>query len=145
MKLTGWVVLISVMLSFLSLVGFTTIFSPILSNVGIDIVDGNIDNLDVESSNLFERLFNPNTAGGGSFLASLAVLGTLIAGLYLTTKDTNLLAIPFIVFIGTLFASSFWSIILTVDAGWMRNIVGLIFGGLMLGFITSCIDYFLGR
>lgn len=141
MKLTGWVVLISVMLMFLSLVGFQTVFSPVLSKLNINIIDGNIASADSESSDLFDLLFNSTTG----ILVSLSALSAVIVGLYVTSRDNSVLALPFIIYIGGVFAVSFWSIITLVTEGWMRNIVGLIFGGLSIGFITSCMDYFLGR
>jgi len=150
MKLTTWIVFLTVMLTFLSFVGFETSFSSTLSYVGINFVNETISSVDVENSTLYEKLFlspddEDDGLGIGEFLSALATFGAIGVGLYFSTKDTSILAIPFIIWVGVIFASSFWSIVTLVDAGWMRSIVGLIFGGLMVGFITSCMDYFLGR
>lgn len=144
MKLGGWIVLITVMITFLSLIGFSTSFSPILNSLGIVINDGIVSSVDLESSSFFDYLFNSLTG----FFITLALTSAVVAGLYIATKDTNLLALPFIIWIGSLFASSFWTITSTIiDTGswWMTGIVTIIFGGLMVGFVMSCFDYFLGR
>lgn len=144
MKLTTWIVLITVMITFLSLVGFPTSFSSILGSVGIMESGGVVSAVDAEGSSFWSFLFG-STAG---FFITLLLTSSVSAGLYLITKDTNLLSAPFIIWVGSLFISSFVMIsqvIIETHSWWMTGITTIIFGGLMVGYIGSSVDYFFNR
>jgi len=146
MKLGGWLVMLTAMIIFLSLLGLPTGLNSTLEQVGININQdtAQIESADIESSSLWERIF-------GSGIGILVILGgaAIVAiGLFARGYDPSLILIPFIVFVGGLYISTFWGIIsyvATFNQTWMTSIIGLIFSTLAIGFIVSCVDYFGGR
>jgi len=144
MKFGGWIVMLTTMIIILSLVGVTTTLSPLIESVGINIDNGEVEIADMESSSFWDYLFGSLTG----LLVSLGATATVSVGLYLYTKDNGLLVLPFIVWFGGIFVSSFWTIIQTVselNVWWMTGITTVIFGALSVGYVFSCLDYFLGR
>ena len=146
MKLGGWLVMLTAMIMFLSLLGLPAGLDGILGTVGISLNETTfeLESADIESSNFWKELF-----GGTSGI--LIVLGTaaiVTIGLFARGYDPSLILLPFIVFVGTLYVSTFWAIIkLVIDLNqpWLTSIIGLIFGALAVGFAMSCVDYFAGR
>lgn len=146
MKLGGWIVMLTTMIMFLSLLGLPTGLTPILEKVGINIDSdtAQIESADIESSTLWNRIF-------GSGVGILVILGgaAIVAiGLFARGYDPSLILVPFIVFVGGLYISTFWGIIsyvATFHQSWMTSIIGLIFSALAVGFIVACVDYFAGR
>jgi len=157
MKLGGWIMMLTVMILFLSLMGLTIPgLNPISQSMGITINESSsqITSVDVESSSLWNKLFGTAafTVLGveitGGILLVLLGTGAVVVGLFAKGYDTSLVILPFIVFIAGLFISTFSSIIVyTIGEGsaWMTSIVSILFVGLAVGFIMSCVDYFVGR
>lgn len=153
MKLGAWVVMLTVMITIMSFLGINTAVSPLINNIGINITDGNLINADLESSPLWVKLFSEDaieifgvTLDGGILLILLG--STVIVGFLAKGYDTSLVLLPIVIFTAITFMSSFWSIISYVsDLGewWMTAITTILFGGLMVGFIYACLDYYGGR
>lgn len=143
MKLGGWVIMLTVMILFLSLMGLQIpILDNILNALGIDINLGTseIVSADIENSSLWNSITV-------IFLALVAG-GAVVVGLFAKGYDTSLVILPFIVFLGGLFISTFGAIISYTIGGsptWLVGIVTIIFTGLSVGFVMSCVDYFAGR
>jgi len=154
MKLGGWVIMLTTLLIILSLVGMNnTTGDTILDTVGINITNGNLYSMDVESSSIWQTLFSEDeiTIGGASFSKGILVTllgGAIIVGLFSKGYDPSLVILPLVIFIAGLFISSFYSIVMMVNVEgiwWMTSIITVIFGGLVVGFIFACVDYFAGR
>ena len=146
MKLGGWLVMLTALIMFLSLLGLPAGLDGILGTVGINVNEttSELESADIESSNFWKELFG----GTSGILITLGVTAAVTIGLYVKTGDTNILLLPFIVFVGALYVSTFWAIIkLVIDLNqpWLTSIIGLIFGALAVGFAMSCVDYFAGR
>lgn len=133
MKLGSWLIMITGMIIFLTILGIDSGLVYILEQLGL--TSGG----DLMSSNFYTTMF-----------AALAVIGSgaVVVGLFAKSYDTSLVILPFILFILGLFTKTFFSIINlvgTYDQLWMTSIVLVIFGSLGVGFIMSCVDYFVGR
>jgi hypothetical protein len=134
MKLGGWLITLTAMISFLTLIGIDTGVSSILTSLGISSTGA-----DLSGSTFYTTL-----------IAALAVItsGAVIIGLYAKSYDTSLVILPFLLFVLGLFAKTFASIINVVsayDQTWMTYIVVVRFAPLGIGFIISCVDYYVGR
>jgi len=147
MKLGGWVVLLSTMVLFLTLLGLPTGLSRVLDSMGVTISQetNGIDVVDIEQSSIWDEIF-----GTTGILVALigTVIGSVAIGLFGKGYDVSLVYAPFIVAIAGMYASTFWGIISYVKSFeqlWMTSIVGLIFGVLGVGFLMACLDYFGGR
>lgn len=139
MKLSTWVVMMTVFLMFLTFLGVDTGVTSILTTLGINIINSTLTGADVVSSSFWDTL-----------IAVLAIVsgGTVIIGLFAKGYDPSLVIAPAITFIGALFAPAFISIISYVSSfnqWWATSLIVTIFGGLMIGFTMSLIDYFAGR
>jgi len=154
MKLGGWIVMITTMIIILSFIGVNTSLSPLVSNLGINITDAELQKVDIESSSLWERLFSESAIEifgvefdtGGILIALLG--GTIIIGFLAKGYDVSLILLPIVIFFLSIFVSSFASIISYINDfhnWWMTSMVVIIFGALMVGFVMSGIDYFGGR
>ncbi len=146
MKLQGWLVTLTGMIMFLSLLGLPTGLTPILDGLGvtIDPLTAELQTADLENSNLWAKIFGSGTG----ILIILGVGAVVTIGLLARGYDPSLIIIPFIVFVGGLYISAFWGIIsyvATFNQSWITSIVGLIFTALAVGFAISTIDYFAGR
>ena len=146
MKLGGWLMMLTGLIIFLSLLGLPAGLDGILDTIGVDINQdtSQITSADMESSGFWGKLF-----GGTSGI--LIVLGTgaiITIGLFARGYDPSLIILPFIVTVAGLYISTFWGIIklvIDLNQAWMTSIVGLIFGSLAVGFVMACVDYFAGR
>ena len=126
MKLGGWLVMLTAMIMFLSLLGLPTGLNSTLEKVGINIDSdtAQLESADIESSTLWNKIF-------GSGVGILVILGgaAIVAiGLFARGYDPSLILITFIVFVGGLYISTFWGIIsyvATFNQSWMTNIIGL--------------------
>lgn len=146
MKLGTYVVLIVTMIAFLEMIGVPTGASNILSSFGIDInpTTSALNSADIESSTFFYWLFGT----GAGVLVIAGGIGAVIVGLFAKSYDPSLIALPLIVSLGSLLASTIWTIIKyaqSIAPSWATNIVGLIMIGIGIGFVMSCVDYFVGR
>jgi len=146
MKLGAWLVMLTAMIMFLSLLGLPTGLNSTLEKVGININPdtAQIESADIESSTLWDRVF-------GSGIGILVILGAgaiIAIGLFARGYDPSLIIIPLIVLVAGVYISTFWGVIsyvATFNQTWMTSIVGLIFSVLAVGFTMSCVDYFAGR
>jgi len=140
MKLGGWMITLTVMCLFLALIGLNIPgVSTITDAAGITINNesAQITDFNFQGSSIWQKLFGLNG------LLLLVSLGSVItAGLYVVTKDKSILILPFLVLVAGIYISTFISIVLYVETGWMKSLVGLIFGGLGVGFFMSILDYF---
>lgn len=146
MKLGGWLVMLTAMIMFLSLMGLPAGLDGILDAVGIDINPdtSQIEGIDMESSTFWSELFD----GTSGILVALVGAAVIAIGLFARGYDPSLVILPFIVVVATLYISTFTAIFkLVVDLNqtWMASIVGIIFGALAVGFVMSCVDYFANR
>ena len=138
MKLGGWVVMLTGLILFLTFVGISTGLDDILVSVGImegtEVTGGNLG-----GSSLFGQIFT-----GTGFLVTLGLTSLISIGLYITSKDINVLFAPFVIFIAQLFIKTFYSVTKLVGGTgyeWATNITIVIFSLLGLGFIFACVDY----
>jgi hypothetical protein len=157
MKLGAWLVMLTVMILFLSLIGLDIAgLNPINEALGVTVnsTSSEIINADIENSSFWGRMFGETSFSlfGINFTAGIliALLGTggIVIGLFAKGYDVSLVILPIIVFVGGLFISTFWSIISYVkdfNEAWMTSIVAILFVGLGIGFVMSCVDYFAGR
>jgi len=146
MKFGTFVVMFVTMIMFLEFVGVPTGASVILSSFGIDINPTTAELLtaDIESSNFFSWIFG----SGAGVLVLIVGGGAIIVGLFAKSYDTSLVILPAIVSIGTLLSSTGWIIIKYMQSFgqiWATTLVGIVFIGLLIAFIMSCVDYFAGR
>ena len=147
MRLGGWVVTLSAMIMFLTLMGLPTGLDDIMTSIGVttNSTTSAIISADVEQSTFWSKIFG--TTGILVLIIGTGV-GSVLIGLFGKGYDVSLVYAPFIVAIGGIFVSTFWGIIVYVkgfEQLWMTYIVVLIFGVLGLGFAMSCLDYFGGR
>ena len=147
MKLGGWVVMLSAMVLFLTLMGLPTGLDSIMTSIGVNTnsATSEIVSVDVEQSSIWDSIFG--TTGILVLIIGTGV-GSILIGLFGKGYDVSLVYAPFIVAIAGIFVSTFWGIIVYVkgfEQLWMTYIVVLIFGVLGLGFAMSCLDYFGGR
>ncbi len=145
MKLQGWIIMLTGMVMFLSLLGLPIGFDSILNSIGVDIDSdtAEINSIDIEDSNFWSKIFGDN---GILILLGLGAVVTI--GLFARGYDPSLIVIPFIIFAGGVYIVAFSSIIsyvITFNQPWMTKIIGVIFGALMVGYIVACVDYFAGR
>ena len=147
MKLGGWVVMLSAMVMFLTLMGLPTGLDSIMTSIGVNTNSTTFEivSVDVEQSTIWDKIFG--TTGILVLIIGTGV-GSILIGLFGKGYDVSLVYAPFIVAIAGIFVSTFWGIIVYVkgfEQLWMTYIVVLIFGVLGLGFAMSCLDYFGGR
>jgi len=146
MKLPEFCVVVIIMIMFLGFMGFPIAgLSDKTGNYGVTINEttGELINADVESSSLFDKIFS-----GTGILVILIGGGVVIVGLFAKGYDTSLIILPLVVVTGTLFAGTSWSIIKYVselNQVWATNVVTLLFMGIGVAFIWSCVSYFAGR
>ena len=146
MKLPEFCVVIIVMIVFLGFMGFPVGLSGITGNYGVTINEstGELIDADMESSSYFLDIFGGTI---GIFIL-LAGAGAVIVGLFAKGYDTSLIILPLIITTGTLFAGTSWTIIKYVselNQVWATNVVTLLFVGVGVAFIWSCVSYFAGR
>jgi hypothetical protein len=154
MKLGQWMMMLSGMILFLSLIGLEIPgLNPINQAIGLNVTNGTTVSADLESSTIFSALFGSGSEAIQLFgisltsgiLLSLLAGGVVTAGLYVATKDSAILILPILIIIAGLYASTFVSVVSYFDVGWARNIAVSIFGILSIGFLMSILDYFLNR
>jgi len=147
MRLGGWMVMLTGLVLFLTLVGLPTGLTSILNSLGITInpVTAEITAIDIESSSFWSEIFGTT----GILVAVIGTgVGSVLVGLFGKGYDPSLVYAPFIVAVAAIFISTFWGIIsyvMSFGQLWMTSIVGLMFGVLGVGFVMSCVDYFGGR
>ena len=146
MKLGTFVSMFVIMMIFLEFVGIPTGLSVVLENFGVTInpTTHELVNADISNSVFYGWVF-----ASSGILILLSVGGAIIVGLFAKSYDPSLVVLPLIISIGTLFISTFVSIISYVQAEttetWIIKLVATIFVGLGVSFVWSCVDYFTGR
>lgn len=143
MKLGAFVMMLTAMIFFLSLIGIPTGLTPVLSSVGINVNQntGELNSVDIESG-FWNTIFNSQAVG----LGALLLVGVISIGLFVTTREISLLILPVIIYIGGLFISTFKGVIDILPDGstWLTITIALIFASLGVGFVILCFDYFSG-
>ena len=145
-KLGNYLILLMGMMMFLEFLVIATGVSVILNtfNVQINPVDSTLIIADLENSGFFSQIFT----SGGVLLSVIGGLTVVAIGLFARGYDPSLVILPAVVFVGTLFASTFWLMInyaMTFNQPWLTALVATIFIPLGIGFIWSNVDYFAGR
>ncbi len=146
MKLGGFIIMIVCMIMFLEFLAIPTGASNILGSFGVDITPatGKLNSADLEASSFFSWIFG---TGAGIFFI-IGTVGAVLIGLFGRSYDTSLVILPLVISVGSLLASTIWTIIKymqSIGPSWATNIVALILFGIGLGFIMACVDYFAGR
>ncbi len=146
MKLQGWLMMLTAMAMFLSLLGLPTGLTPVLDGLGISInsTTSEVITADLENSNLWNKIFGSGTG----ILIIVGGAAIITIGLFARGYDPSLIILPFIVFVAYLFISTFWGItsyVSTLNQSWLTSIIALIFTALAVGFSVSLVDYFAGR
>ncbi len=145
MKLQGWIIMLTAMVMFLSLLGLPIGFDSILNAIGADIDSDTtqVNSIDIENSSFWSKIFGDN-----GILVLLGLGAVVTIGLFARGYDPSLIVIPFIIFAGGVYIVAFSSIIsyvITFNQSWMTKVISVIFGALMVGYIVACVDYFAGR
>lgn len=133
MKLKGWLVMLTGMTLFLTILGIDSGLNSVinflgLDSTGIDFIDGSF----------YVQLI--------AVLTGISIAGVGI-GLFARSYDPGLVYAPFIVVVAGVFIKTFISLIklFSNEAFWISSIVLIIFGGLLVGFVMACFDYFGNR
>ena len=159
MKLGAWVVMLSTMIMILLFLGININSNegdsnPVIESVGIDITNSTVQSADISNSGFWKSLFSEEAvtiagvAISGGALILLLGAGSVIVGLFAKGYDPSLVILPFVVIIAGIYVSVGWSTIQYVgnfNQWWMTSLITIIFGGLGIGFVFSCVDYFAGR
>lgn len=146
MKLPEFCVVIIVMIIFLGFMGLPIGLNGMIRNYGVSINEttGELINADVENSSYFLDIFG----GVNGILIILAGAGAVIVGLFARGYDTSLIILPLVITTATLFAGTSWTIISYVsklNQVWATNVITILFIGIGVAFIWSCVSYFAGR
>jgi len=142
MRLPAWLVMLTVFVLFLSLIGFNIPGLPkIPEALGITITNSTIESVNYQDSSLWNQIF------GDSLGILLLVVGggAVIVGFFAKGYDPSLVVVPFIVYVGGVFISAIASVmtyVIAIEQAWLTSIIGIIFGGLLVGFTMACVDYF---
>jgi len=146
MKLGGWLIMLTVMAVFLSLVGLNIAgFNAINDFVGVEInsTTTEIISADLESTSFWDRIFKD-----GYGILAVILAGVVAIGFFARGYDTSLVIAPFILLVAGIYISMFWGVISyvqTIGEVWLTSIIAILFVGLGVGFAMSCLDYFAGR
>jgi len=146
MKLGAYTVMLTVLLLVLTFAGLNTTLTDPLEFVGIQVDNtaSTVTGVDVENSSFWSNIFG-STAG---ILILLGTAGIVLIGLFGKGYDVSLIIAPLVVVVGAAYIVTFVGIISQVNAmgvSWITNVTTVLFGGLMVGFVWSCVDYFGGR
>lgn len=137
-----YVTIFITLIIFLEFVGVPTGASVALSSFGININPNTsaLESGDVGNSTFYNWIF-----GLSGILVVVGAAGAVIIGFFAKSYDTSLVVLPIIVSIGTLLASTSWTVISYcsgLEQVWLTKIVTVIFSALAIGFLWACIDYF---
>lgn len=135
MKAFNYSLMILGMLLLLEFAGLS-MGTNILSIVGLG-----TDSIGISSANFFNFLF-----GSGGILALGAITG-LIVGLYAKFSGENLIILPFITGVLSVFVQGLVGIVLYSIANyepWISGIIILVLGPLSFGYIFSLVEFFRG-
>lgn len=144
MKIGEFCVVIIVMVIFLEFVGLPTGLSAITNSYGVNINNetAQLISADIENSTSYSYLF-----GAAGILVLIGLSGAVVVGFFTKSFDTSLVVLPLITATAGIFATTFWTTILYVkelNQVWATNMITIIFVGIGMAFIWSCVDYFRG-
>lgn len=144
MRIGEFCVVILTMIIFLEFIGISTGLTAITTNYGVEINDttGELISADIENSTSYSYLF-----GLTGILVALGLSGAVVVGFFTKSFDTSLVILPLIVTTAGLFMKTSWTIISHVQElsqAWATNVITIIFVGIGVAFIWSCVDYFRG-
>lgn len=144
MKLGEFCVVLLVMVMFLQFMGFQTGAEVIATSYGINISSsGELNNADIGNSSSYLFIF-----GVGAGILILISGAVVVVGFITRSYDPSLVILPLITATATLFAGTFWTMILYVKnlgQPWATALITIIMGGMGVAFIWSCVDYFANR
>jgi hypothetical protein len=141
MKLGAWMMMLTGMITFLTLVGVPTGLTSILNTLGINIANGAFVSADTTLSSFYTTVIAA---------LALASAGSIIIGLFAKGYDVSLIILTPVIAITGLFIGLFWSTIKYImevpgSQSWMVGIATIIFASIGTAFLLSAMDYFAGR
>ena len=140
MKLWNYMFTITGLSVILALAGLDIpILRDLFNAIGLTVSNSGIETFAVEST-LWSKIF-----GTGGILTAIGTTGAIGIGGFLYTKDKSFLIVPLITGVLFIWASVLVAIVLQ-KGGYevFGTIISIIWIALTIGFIQSCIDYFMG-
>lgn len=140
MKLWNYIVLFTGVAIFMALAGLNVAgFTDLFNTIGLNISTTGIEDFAIEST-LWSFIF-----GTSGLLITLGLSGAVGVGTFIYTKDKSFLMIPIITSVFFYWISVLISIInYTRDYPIFGDISAIIMIALTVGFIISCVEWFLG-
>lgn len=132
--------------------GFNTSMDFLFDIIGINFGANNtIENISMSNSEMKNLLFQSNESDSSipnGLLAALLGSTAITIGIYLATKDTNILLLPFITSVVYLFGSTMWNLLSyykSIDSPqWLIGIMALILIPFSVGFIVAIWEFVRG-
>lgn len=145
MNLGGWMVTITSLILFLTIMGIPTSMTSTFSFFGLstDSDTGVIIPSDIKETSFWDELF-----GTTGILVALAGGGLVAIGLFARGYDPSLIYAPFLIVVAQQLGGTFYFIMQYVSNlghTWLGVIVSFIFIPLNVAFIVSIFNYFGGR
>jgi len=149
MKLPEFCVVILVMIMFLGFMGIPIGLQGITKSYGVTINEstGQLVKADIESGDSYLKIMAKKVGTTGGILILLSALGVAV-GFFAKGYDTSLVILPLVILTAGLFVTTGWTIILHVsklNQVWATNVVTILFVGIGVAFIWSCVSYFANR
>jgi membrane protein insertase Oxa1/YidC/SpoIIIJ len=140
MKLWNYIVLMTGISMFFALAGLQIAgMSELFNAIGLTTSSSGIESFEVQST-LWNRIFG--TAG---LLSAIGLTSAVGVGLYLYTKDKSYVILPIITGVFFYWGSVMVSLVQQKgDYGVFGIALAVMFVPLTIGFIVSCVDYFMG-
>lgn len=144
MKLWNYIFILTGISVLFALAGMNVAgLSDLLKMIGVNIQGGILKSVSTNNT-LWNKIFGSKT--GLLTLAGLS--GAIIIGTFVTKRDKSFLIIPVITGVFVYWGSVLNSIIQLKAAGGAYGVFGVVLGiigiALTVGFIQSCVDYFMG-
>jgi len=138
MKIYTFLVTMVIMIAFLEFMGFDTTMDSAINAVGI-FADNTNPTLDFTSSTFYLNLFG--TAG---LLIASGFTAAILVGFMTRQFDWKIVLVPFFVWFIATFITTGIGIAGLTEAGWLKKIITLIFGGMTLGLMWGIVEYYGG-
>lgn len=140
MNLWNYITMVTGISLLLALAGVNVAgISELLRVIGVSIGTTGITGFEFTSSELWNFIFSDT-----GILSSVAATGAIGIGLYVYTKDKAYLVLPIITGVWIYWISAMASIIGQLkDTPVFGTIIGVILIVLTIGFIQTCVDYFM--
>ncbi|HED05180.1 MAG TPA: hypothetical protein ENI61_00680 [Ignavibacteria bacterium] len=141
MKLQNYLVLLTFISMVLALGGLNVAgISALFSYLGLVVNSSGVGQMTIDST-FWNYIFG--TAG---LLTSISISGAIGVGTFIYTKDKSFLILPIITGVFVYWISVMISIInYSLNEPIFGTIIAIILVPLTLGFIISCVDWFMGR